>query len=156
MRDIKVSQRPRSTYGVHPGVVSRIGQNGGGAHPTLPPLSNCHSVTGAEAFTHGALAREPWKEVAIAFWVPTCAGEYLLVTVCKHFRWVEVEFVSSTSARAVIPKLNQTFASLGILACASSDNAPLFHRQDFSDFSKYLGFHHDGHQYNSKHRCRQV
>lgn len=25
MRDIKVSQRPRSTYGMHPGVVSRIG-----------------------------------------------------------------------------------------------------------------------------------
>ena len=67
MRDIKVSQRPRSTYGMHPGVVSRIGQNGGGAHPILPPLSNCHSVTGAEAFTHGALAREPWKEVAIIY-----------------------------------------------------------------------------------------
>ena len=75
MRDIKVSQRPRSTYAMHPGVVSRIGQNGGGAHPTLPPLSNRHSLTGAEAFTHGALAREPWKDVAIAFSVPTCAGE---------------------------------------------------------------------------------
>ena len=50
---------------MHPGVVSRIGQNGGGAHPTLPPLSNCHSVTGAEAFTHGAFAREPWKDVAL-------------------------------------------------------------------------------------------
>ena len=57
MRDIKVSRRPRSTYSMHPGVVSRIGQNGAGAHPTLQPLSNCHSVTGAEAFTHGALAQ---------------------------------------------------------------------------------------------------
>ena len=57
MRDIKVSRRPRSTYSMHPGVVSRIGQNGGGAHPTLPPLSNCHSVAGVEAFTHGALSQ---------------------------------------------------------------------------------------------------
>ena len=36
---------------------SRIGQNGAGAHPTLPVMSNSNSVTGAEAFTHGALAK---------------------------------------------------------------------------------------------------
>ena len=57
MREIKVSQRPRSTYGMHPGVDSRIGQNGAGAHPTLPVMSNSHSVTRAEGFTHGALAK---------------------------------------------------------------------------------------------------
>ncbi|KAK2569806.1 Uncharacterized protein P5673_005655 [Acropora cervicornis] len=58
------------------------------------------------------LLREPWKDVAIAFWGQICAGEYLLVTVCKQFRLAE--FVSSTSATAVIPKLNKTFASLDI------------------------------------------
>ena len=58
------------------------------------------------------LLREPWKDVAIAFWGQICAGEYLLVTVCKQFRLTE--FVSSTSATAVIPKLDKTFASLDI------------------------------------------
>ena len=88
------------------------------------------------------LPREPWKEVAMDFWVPVHTGEYLLVTVCKQSRWVEVEFVTSTSARVVIPKLDKTFASLGIPVSVSSNNGPPFNGQDFSDFSKYLGFHH--------------
>jgi len=63
--------------------------------------------------------------------------------VCKQSRWAEVEFVTSTSARAVIPKMDKTFASLGIPVSVSSDNGPLFNRQDFSGFSKYLGFRHE-------------
>ena len=77
--------------------------------------------------------------MAIDFWGPISIGEYLLVTLCKQFRWAEVEFVSSTNARSVIPKLDKTFASLDIPVCGS-DNAPSFHREDLSDFSKYLGF----------------
>ena len=86
---------------------------------------------------------EPWKEDAVDFWGPIHTGEYLLVTVCKQSRWVEVEFVTSTSARAVIPKMDKTFASLGIPVSVSSDNGPLFNSQDFHDFSKYLGFRHE-------------
>ena len=48
-----------------------------------------------------------------------------------------------TSARAVIPKMDKTFASLGIPVSVSSDNGPPFNSQDFSDFSKYLGFRHE-------------
>ena len=57
---------------------------------------------------------EPWKEVAEDFWGPINTREYLLVTVCKQSRWAEEEFVTSTSARAVILKMDKTFASLGI------------------------------------------
>lgn len=60
------------------------------------------------------LPSEPWKEVAVDFWGPIHTGEYLLVTVCKQSRWAEVEFATSTSARAVIPKMDKIFASLGI------------------------------------------
>ena len=66
-----------------------------------------------------------------------------MVTVCKQSRWAEVEFVTSTSARAVIPKMDKTFASLGIPVSVSSDNGPPFNSQDFRDFSKYLGFRHE-------------
>ena len=85
----------------------------------------------------------PWKDVAVDFWDPIHTGEYLLVTVCKQSRWAEVEFVTSTSARAVTPKVDKTFASLGIPVSVSSDNGPPFNSQDFSDFSKYYGFRHE-------------
>lgn len=74
------------------------------------------------------LPSEPWKEVAVDFWGPIHTGEYLLVTVCKQSRWAEVEFVTSTSARAVIPKMDKTFASLGIPVSVSSDNGPPFNK----------------------------
>ena len=86
---------------------------------------------------------EPWREIAIDFWGPTHTGECLLVTDCNQSQWVEVEFVTTTSARAVIPKLEKIFASLGILVLISSDNGPPFNWKDFSDFSKYLGFRHE-------------
>ena len=89
------------------------------------------------------MPNEPWKEVAMDFWGPIHTGEYLLVTICKQSRWAEVEFLTSTSARAVIPKLDKTFASLGIPVSVSSDNGPPFNGKDFSDFSQYLGFRHE-------------
>lgn len=71
---------------------------------------------------------------------PTNSGEYLLVLVCKQTRWFEVEFVSSTSAIALISKLDWIFFSLGIPVSVDSKNEPLFNGQEFKAFSKYLGF----------------
>ena len=77
---------------------------------------------------------EPWKEVAVDFWGPINTGEYLLGTVCKQSRWAEIEFVTSTSARAVILRMDKTFALLGIPVSVSSDNGPPFNSQDFRHF----------------------
>ena len=85
---------------------------------------------------------ETWQEVAVDFWGPIHTGEYLLVVVCKQSRWVEVEFVSGTSAKAVVPKLDRMFAALGIPVTVGSDNGPPFNGGEFRDFSKYLGFNH--------------
>ena len=82
-------------------------------------------------------------EAHIYFWGPISTGEYLLVVICKQSRWVEVEFVSTTSARAVIPKLDRIFSSLGIPLIVGSDNRPPFNGHDFLNFSTYLGFKHD-------------
>ena len=106
----------------------------------------CQVVTVAqdrEPLRMSKIPSEPWKEIAIDFWGPVKTGEYLLVMVCKHSRWVEVEFVSSTSARAVIPKLDRVFSSMGIPAVVGSDNGPPFNGQEFVDFSKYMGFVHE-------------
>ena len=106
----------------------------------------CQVVTPAnerEPLRMSALPREPWKEVAIDFWGPINTGEYLLVVICKQSRWVEVEFVSTTSGRAVLPKLDRIFSSLGIPLIVGSDNGPPFSGQDFMNFSTYLGFKHE-------------
>ena len=61
----------------------------------------------------------------------------------QTLRWVEVEFVSTTSARAVLPKMDRIFSSLGIPLIVGSDNGPPFNGHDFLNFSTYLGFKHD-------------
>ena len=78
--------------------------------------------------------------MAIVFWEPISTGEYLLVVICKHSQWVEIEFVSTTSARAVLRKLDRTFSSLGIPLIIGNDNGPPFNGQDFLNFRTYLGF----------------
>lgn len=50
---------------------------------------------------------ETWKEVAVEVWGPLHTGEYVLVVVCEQSIWADVEFVTSTSARAVILKLDR-------------------------------------------------
>ena len=60
------------------------------------------------------LPSSPWKEVAVDFTGPYASGEYLLVVVDEYSRYPEVEIVSSTSAKATIPKLDAIFARQGI------------------------------------------
>ena len=106
----------------------------------------CQVVTPAndrEPLRMSPLRSEPWKEVAIDFWGPISTGEYLLVVICKHSRCVEVEVGSTTSARAVLLKLDRIFSSLGIPLIVGSDNGPPFNGHDFLNFNKYLGFKHD-------------
>ena len=73
---------------------------------------------------------------------PRKAGS-LHFTLCKQPRWAEVEFVTSTRDRAVIPKMDNTFSSLGIPVSVSSNNGPPFNSQDFSDLRRYLRFRHE-------------
>lgn len=81
--------------------------------------------------------------MAIDFGGPISTGEYLLVLMCKHSWCVEVEFVSTTSVLAVLPKLDRIFSSLGIPLIVSSDNGPPFNGHDFLYFSKCLDFKHE-------------
>ena len=91
-------------------------------------IQHCHPcqvvtpLNEREPLRMSPLPSEPWKEVTIDFWGPINTGEYLLVVICKHSRWVEVEFVSATSGRAVLPKLDRIFSSLGIPLFVGSDN----------------------------------
>ena len=65
-----------------------------------------------------------------------------MVVTDEFSRFPEVEILNSTSARAVIPKLDAIFARQGIPEVLKSDNGPLFNGLEFKNFADYLGFKH--------------
>ena len=69
-------------------------------------------------------------------------GETLLLVVNDYSRYPFVEPVSSTSASAVIPKLDQLFAAFGTSCVVKPDNGAPFNGEEFAKFAHVLGFKH--------------
>ncbi len=88
------------------------------------------------------LPHGPWKNVAVDFCGPFPSGDYLLVMLDEYSRFPFVEIMQSTSACKLIPVMDKSFSAVGIPEVVKSDNGPPFSSKDFSDFAKYLGFHH--------------
>lgn len=84
----------------------------------------------------------PWVEVAVDFAGPFPSGEYALVAIDEYSRFPEVEIISSTSAKVVIPRLDAIFARHGFPETVKSDNGPPFNSQDFREFADTSGFRH--------------
>ena len=70
------------------------------------------------------------------------AGHYVLLVIDVYSRFPEVEIVHSTSAKAVLPKLNRVFAAYGVPQVVKSHNGPPFNGHEFAQFAQYLGFKH--------------
>ena len=105
----------------------------------------CSAATPAkslEPMKTSPLPAGPWTEVSIDFCGPLPSGDYLLVVVDDYSRFPEVVITPSTSAKSTIPRLHAIFACHGIPEIVKSDNGPPFNSQEFSNFAKYLGFHH--------------
>ena len=83
----------------------------------------------------------PWINVSVDF-ADLPSGEHLLVITDDYSRFPVVEIVTSTSAKAVIPKLDRVFALFGVPEVVRSDNGPPFNSEEFAKFSQYLGFTH--------------
>ena len=71
---------------------------------------------------------------------PLPTGRTLIVVIDQYSRSVEVETVLSSSAGAVIPKLDKIFATHGIPELLKTDNGPPFTSHSFEVFAKELGF----------------
>ena len=80
--------------------------------------------------------------MAIDFAGPFPSGEYLLVVTDEYSRYPEVEIVSSTSERVVLPRLDQIFARHGFPDICKTDNVPPFNSQAFAKFAEKNGFRH--------------
>ena len=62
--------------------------------------------------------------------------------VDDYTRYPVVKIVSTTSAAAVIPKLDEIFALFGIPEECRRENGPPFHGNDFAMYAKTHGFRH--------------
>ena len=65
-----------------------------------------------------------WHTLHIDFCGPFLTEEYLFVVIDAYSRFSEVDVARSTSASAVISKLDRVFATHGIPAVIRSDNGP--------------------------------
>ena len=88
------------------------------------------------------LPSKPWSHVSADFYGPLPTGEYVLVLMDDHSRFPIAEVITSTSAKAVIPKLDNVFATFGIPDELKTDNGPPFQSYEFAQLADYLGFHH--------------
>ena len=93
-----------------------------------------------EPLQMSVLPDNPFDEVSVDF--ASVNGETLLLLVDDYSRFPFVEPVSSTSASAVIPKLDKLFATFGTPLVVRTDNGPPFNGDEFVKFSQVLGFKH--------------
>ena len=95
-----------------------------------------------EPMTSTELPNGPWEHIAIDFKGPLKTGEYAFVAIDEYSRYPEVEFVSNTSAKAAIPKLDKILSTFGIPLKIRSDNGSPFNSESFKEYAKYMGFEH--------------
>ena len=72
------------------------------------------------------LPPEPWHTVHMDFCGPFPAGEYPFVVIDAYSQFLEVDIVHSTSASAIIPRMDRIFSTHGIQLIVRSDNGPPF------------------------------
>ena len=72
---------------------------------------------------------------------PFTCGTYCLLFVDAYSKYPVVEFVTSTSEPATIPKFENVFAQFGIPEKAKHDNGSPFQSEKFKSYAKRTGFH---------------
>ena len=115
------------------------------AETTVSQCIACQATTGntvREPLNMTELPKAPWTNVSIDFSGPYKTGEYILVVIDDYSRYAEVDIVHSTSANAVIPKLDRIFSAFSIPEIVRTDNGPPFNGTLFAQYAKEVGFIH--------------
>ena len=88
------------------------------------------------------LPKGPWENLAVDYYGPLPSGDYVLVVIDEYSRFADIDFTTSTSAKATIPKLDRIFSSYGIPLQLKSDNGAPFNSEMFSNYCKFMGIEH--------------
>ncbi|XP_045206992.1 uncharacterized protein K02A2.6-like [Mercenaria mercenaria] len=88
------------------------------------------------------LPKRVFREVSVDFLGPEPNGDYFLLIICDYTLYPIVERLTTTSANAVLPRLESVFAMFGIPEILRSDSGPPFHGHLFSEFARKMGFKH--------------
>ena len=111
-----------------PGIDKKVEQ---AVKPCIPCLACVPSPAQREPLSMTTLPSGPFP-----------SEEYLLVVTDEYRRFPEVNVISSTSAKTVIPHLDMIVSRHGVPAVVKTDNGPPFNGNEFRTFSKDFGFHH--------------
>ena len=84
----------------------------------------------------------PSKEFSVDTAGPFRSLYYIMVATDEYSRFPEAELLTSTFAKAVVPKLDAIFARQRVPDIVKSDNGPPFNGHEFEDVANYLGFKH--------------
>ena len=84
----------------------------------------------------------PWEILDTDYYGPLPSGEYILTVIDEYSRFPEIEFTTSTSAKATIPKLDRIISTFGIPLEIKSDNGPPFNSEEFAKYASFMGFRH--------------
>ena len=106
------------------------------------PCQAATTTCTAEPIKPTPLPSSVWDEVSIDFFGPINNGEYLMVVIDDYSRYPLVEKLKSTSADAVIPRLETIFAMFGQVSIVRTDNGPPFQGHKFKEFAEHMGFKH--------------
>ena len=84
----------------------------------------------------------PWKKLAMDFKGPVGNQYYFFLVIDEYSGFPEVEIVTSTSAKSVLPKLDLILCTHGIPESIKSDNGPPFNSHEMEVYTAKRGFYH--------------
>ena len=67
---------------------------------------------------------QPWSHLHMNFLGPFLTGEMLFVLIDSYSKFPEIEIMKTTTAAALIPKLDRIFATHGLPTKITSDTVP--------------------------------
>ena len=114
--------------------------NGRKARWEMPSLSSYHPLPHQRATPNVGSANRPVeKKISEDFAGPFPNKDMALVFWDQYSRYPVVEFVTSTSAEAVIPQLTRVFTTYGIPEEVKTDNGLLFNGPNLRNMPKNKG-----------------
>ena len=80
----------------------------------------------------------PWQHIDMDFCGPLPSGEHILVVIDEYSHYPEIEFVSSTGAKAVIPHIDKIFTTHGFPEQVKTDGGPPFNGSKSHEYQQYM------------------